>query len=70
MVCSLSSHIKNSATSVRIKKNSINGLKKDSEVLPFQLRTISEKRLVKKIGEISQQELAQILINIQHLMIL
>ncbi len=70
MVCSLSSQIKGFHGSVIIKKSPGNGLDCDSEVLPFQLRTISEKRLLRKIGSVSKEELARIIIGVQQLLII
>ena len=70
MVCALSSQIKGLHGTVTIKKNPINGLDCDSEVLPFQLRTISEKRLLKKIGYISKEELAKIFLGVQQLLVI
>jgi len=60
MICPLSSKVKNFPTCVVLKKSVLNGLSQDSEVLTFQLRTISKKRLQKKIGEISGEELEQV----------
>ena len=57
IACPLTSVIKNIKGCVVIQKNRINNLKKDSEVLPFQIRTISKNRLSKKIGEISKNEI-------------
>ena len=57
MVCPLSSKIKNYPACVVIKKNARNGLKQDSEVLTFHARTIAKDRLIKKLGEISGDQL-------------
>ncbi|MFN2440757.1 MAG: type II toxin-antitoxin system PemK/MazF family toxin [Chitinophagaceae bacterium] len=43
-----------------IQKDQINNLKKDSEVLVLQVRTISKKRLSKKIGNITKDQVEQI----------
>ena len=43
-----------------ISKNTQNGLTQDSEALIFQIRVLSPSRLVRRIGEISQQELKNI----------
>ena len=60
IVCVITSKIKNFATSVLIKKDLINKLKKDSEILTFQIRTISQKRFLKKIGEITDEQLIKV----------
>lgn len=64
IVCPLSSKIKNYASCVLLKKNKENGLEADSEVIPFQIRTIDRIRLIKKLGSISLQELEQIFENL------
>jgi DNA polymerase III gamma/tau subunit len=60
IICPLTSSIKNYAGCIVIKKSKTNGLTIDSEVLTFQIRTLSKKRFAKKIGEISDEELQQI----------
>lgn len=60
IICPISGNIKNYASCVLLKKNPTNGLKSDSEIITFQIRTISHRRLKKKIGEISNEELDQV----------
>lgn len=60
IICPLTSHIKSFPGCVVLKKNKINGLDKDSEIMTFQGRVISKSRLLKKIGVISQKELTEI----------
>ncbi len=60
IVCPLTSVIKNIKGCIVIQKNQINNLKKDSEVLVLQVRTISKKRLAKKIGNITKDQIEQI----------
>jgi mRNA interferase MazF len=60
IACAISSKIKNYPGCVLISKSKKNGLKHDSEILSFQIRTLSGKRFGKKIGEISENELSQI----------
>jgi mRNA interferase MazF len=57
IVCPLSSRIKKYAGCLVLKKDSLNGLETDSEVITFQVRTISGERLIKKIGEITKAQL-------------
>lgn len=57
IACPLTSVIKNIKGCIVIEKNKINNLKKNSEVLVFQLRAISKSRLSKKIGDISKNQL-------------
>ncbi len=58
--CPISSKIKNYAGCVKLQKNRQNNLKTDSEIITFQVRTISKERLLKKIGMISDEELKSI----------
>lgn len=60
IVCPLTTVIKNIKGCTVIQKNQINNLKKDSEVLVLQVRTISKKRLSKKIGNITKDQIEQI----------
>ena len=60
IVCPLSTKIKNLAGCLILQKNTVSGLDYDSEVLTFQVRTISRERLTKKIGEITVAELNKI----------
>lgn len=48
IVCPLTSVIKNINGCVFVEKNEMNSLKKDSEVLGLQIRTISKQKLTKK----------------------
>ncbi|MFA4814531.1 MAG: type II toxin-antitoxin system PemK/MazF family toxin [Candidatus Gracilibacteria bacterium] len=59
-VCPLSSKIKNYPVCAVIRKNARNGLNQDSEILTFHIRTISKDRLIKKLGEISGDQLEKI----------
>ena len=57
IVCPLSSKIKNYAGCLVLNKDASNGLDHDSEIITFQVRTISKERLISKIGEITKQQL-------------
>lgn len=57
IACPLTSVIKNIKGCVVIQKDKINNLKKDSEILVLQIRTISKNRLSKKIGSITMHQL-------------
>ena len=57
IICPLSSRIKNYAGCLVLKKDRLNGLDKDSEIITFQVRTISGERLISKTGEISIPQL-------------
>jgi len=60
IVCPISSKIKGYTACVPLKKNKINNLGWDSEIITFQIRTISKERLEQKIGKITDLELSQI----------
>lgn len=57
IVCPLTSKVKNYASCISIKKDEQNGLATDSEIITFQVRTVSKNRLLKKVGEISEKQL-------------
>ena len=61
IVCPLTSSIKNYTGTVFVGKNQKNKLKSDSEILVFQIRAISQKRLIKKVGRITDIEFKTIL---------
>ncbi len=56
IVCPLTSVIKNIKGCIVVHKNEINNLKKNSEILVLQVRTISKTRLSKKLGEVTTNE--------------
>ncbi len=60
IICPISSSIKNYAGCVTVDASPINGLVVNSEILTFQIRTLSKKRLLKKMGSITDPELQQI----------
>jgi mRNA interferase MazF len=61
IVCPLTSQQKNYPGCVKVKKNFTNGLHCDSEVVVFQTRTISSKRLEAKIGKLNKSDLFKVL---------
>jgi mRNA interferase MazF len=52
MICPLTTSIKNFEGCVVLEKNKENNLKQSSEILVFQLRTLSKTRLKKWIGKV------------------
>ncbi|MBU3668997.1 MAG: type II toxin-antitoxin system PemK/MazF family toxin [Candidatus Taylorbacteria bacterium] len=64
IVCPITSVIKHRVGYVLLVRNKENGLKKNSEILTSQIRTISVARVSKKIGKISETELYTALENI------
>lgn len=69
IICPLSSQIKNYASCVVLKKNNINQLEQDSEIITFQIRTVSKERFIKKIGEINQEELKEVVFKLNEVFI-
>lgn len=61
IICPISSKIKNYAGCVNLQKNKTNKLNEDSEIITFQVRTITKERMIKKIGEITDEQLKEIL---------
>lgn len=57
IVCPLSSKIKGYKGCLVLKKDDVNGLDSDSEVITFQIRTVSSERLIRKIGTITNKQL-------------
>jgi mRNA interferase MazF len=68
IVCPISTKIKKYHTCTVIKKNRINKLKEDSEIITFQVRTVSTARLEEKIGAITPTELQDVINKIGHLL--
>lgn len=60
IICPISSKIKNYAGCVKLEKNKINKLNESSEIIAFQIRTISKERMIKKIGEITNEQLKDV----------
>jgi mRNA interferase MazF len=60
IACPVSSRIKNYAGCVVLKKGALNGLDHDSEIITFQVRTISKERLISKLGEIPKSQLEKL----------
>ena len=61
IICPTTTKLKNYYGNILLEPDSLNGLEKKSEILISQIRTISQNRIIKKIGEITQKELEQIL---------
>lgn len=67
IVCPLSSKVKDYSTCTLIPKSKTNKLKVDSELITFQIRTISQVRLTRKIGNITDKELQEAISKIGYL---
>lgn len=53
IVCPLTTKVKNYKGNLILTPNSENGLEKESEVLTFHVRSVSKKRLDRRIGKIN-----------------
>ena len=60
IVMPLSTKIKKYAGCILLKKDRANNLKQDSEVITFQLRSVSKDRLTKRMGHISGDQLHEL----------
>jgi len=58
--CPLTTKIKNYKGNVVLTPNNDNNLTKASEILTFQIRSVSKALLIRRIGLISKEELKQI----------
>jgi mRNA interferase MazF len=61
IVVPITSKIKSYPTCVLLSANKTNGLTKDSEAIPFQIRAVAKKRLNKRIGRVAEEEFREIL---------
>ena len=57
----LTSKIKNYQGNPILKPSTLNGLKLESELMVFHIRSVSKDRLIEKIGEIKDEELREAL---------
>ena len=60
IACPLTSKIKAYKGNVVLKPSKLNGLTKKSEIITFHVRSISKDRLVRKIGSITSEQLADL----------
>ncbi len=68
IVCPLTSKIKNFVGDIILHPDKNNGLENVSEVLIFQLRTISKSRLINRLGFISTPQLDSIIENLNKIL--
>jgi len=57
IVCPISSKIKRYKGCLILEKDDVNGLDSDSEIITFQIRTVSAERLIRKIGIITNEQM-------------
>lgn len=58
ITCPLTTRIKNYKGNVVLAPNEFNKLTQPSEILLFHIRSVSKERLVRKIGNVTEEELA------------
>jgi len=61
IICPLTTTIKNLTSRVLLKKDNINNLRADSDILIFHVRTIAKERLSRMVGEITNAQLEQVI---------
>lgn len=64
IICPLSTKIKGYVGCIYVKKNKQNNLSENSEIVTFQIRTIAQERLTKKIGAITEEQLKEVFTNL------
>jgi mRNA interferase MazF len=69
IVCPLSSQIKHYSGCIVLKKDDINKLDFDSEIITFQIRAVAKSRLIKKIGEITDTQFKEIINGLNDILI-
>lgn len=60
ITCPLSSKVKNFPGNIILQPDNINGIKEKSEILVFQIRTISKQRLKVKLGNIGKEDMSRL----------
>jgi len=60
ITCPLTTNVKGYKGNVVLQPSAMNGLSQPSETLIFHIRSISKDRLVRKIGHITADELAEL----------
>jgi len=68
IVCPITSSIKKYKGHPILKPNQTNGLKNESEIMVFHVRSLSKLRFKKKVGKISDKELEQIKITLDKIL--
>lgn len=68
--CPLTTKIKNYKGNLVLEPNKKNGISKPSEVLTFHIRSISKERLVRRIGQISEEEVLLLKKNLNEILTL
>ena len=68
IVCPLTTKVKGYKGNVILEPNITNNLSERSETLIFHLRSLSKKRLIRKIGSIEQKELDELVASLNDIL--
>jgi len=68
IVCPLTSSLKNYRGHPILEPDKTNGLETTSEILVFQIRTLSKLRFKKKMGNVSEENLAEIKVTLAEIL--
>jgi mRNA interferase MazF len=68
IVCPLTSSLKNYRGHPILEPDKTNGLEVTSEILVFQIRTLSKLRFKKKMGNVSEENLAEIKVTLAEIL--
>lgn len=68
IVCPLTTNVKGYKGNVILEPNVSNNLAQQSETLIFHLRSLSKKRLLRKIGTITPSELTQLITSLNEIL--
>ncbi len=68
IICPISSRIKHFIGDLILLPTVDNGLSEKSEVLVFQVRTLSKNRLIRKTGQITEKELSDLITNLNKIL--
>lgn len=68
IICPISSKIKHFIGDLILLPTMDNGLSEKSEVLVFQVRTLSKNRLIRKTGQITKKELSDLITNLNKIL--
>jgi mRNA interferase MazF len=68
IVCPLTSKIKHYKGNIVLKPNRENGLREQSEILLFHIRSVSKARLIKRIGKISRSQVDELIENLNDIL--
>lgn len=60
IACPLTTKIKNYKGNIVLEPDRLNGLSEKSEIMIFQIRSISKESMIRKIGRISEEQIKEL----------